>query len=157
MLAAIILNSIYDTASYLAFICRIRIRVHIRVRVCFRLCPVYPLARCRDHRGQPIAITLAQTHHNSVHSMNSDQWGAREIVVCSPTYGSWERHYHSRSWLLIHVHMVMRSHLFLCTKTAEEACLSIARSKDACVKMLHAQLNFPWLSFCVLYILAETW
>ena len=36
------------------------------------------------------------------------------------------------------------SHLFLCTNTAEEACLSIARSKDASVKMLHMQLIFPW-------------
>ena len=38
MLAAIILNSIHDAASYLAFICRVRIRVR------FRSCPVYPLA-----------------------------------------------------------------------------------------------------------------
>ena len=36
------------------------------------------------------------------------------------------------------------SHLFLCTNTAEEACLSIARTKDASVKMLHMQLIFPW-------------
>ena len=52
----------------------------------------------------------------------------------------------AKSDITIHVHgysfTVMHSHLFLCTNTPEEACLSIPRSKDACVKMLHAQLDF---------------
>ena len=60
MLAAKILNSIHDAASYLEFICRVRIRVRF-----FRSCPVYPLARCREMRVKDTHThtrTHARTH-----------------------------------------------------------------------------------------------
>ena len=52
MLAAIILNSIHDAASYLAFICRVRIWVRVR----FSSCPVYPLAPFEFFFNQPSAV-----------------------------------------------------------------------------------------------------
>ena len=44
---------------------------------------------------------------------------------------------------LVYGMTVCRSHLFLCTDTAvEEACLSIADTKDMSFEMLHLQLSF---------------
>ena len=68
-------------------------------------------------------------------------------MVCSPILMEAESditiHVHGYSFTFTVSWFYTRSHyLFLCTNTAEEAYLSIARSKDVSVNMLHAQLDF---------------
>ena len=53
--------------------------------------------------------------------------------------------------ILVHIHgyaftftvLYSFTSFFVLSNTAEEACLSIAGSKDASVAILHLQLNFP--------------
>ena len=75
MLAAKILNSIHDAASYLELICRVRIRVRF-----FRSCPVYPLARCREMRVKD-THTHARTHAHTRDDYRMPRGSARRGIM----------------------------------------------------------------------------
>ena len=79
-------------------------------------------------------ITLAQTHHNSVHSIQINEVLGKlwHVYLLMEAESDITIHVHGYSSMFTVSWFYTCSHyLFLCTNTAEEAYLSIPKSEDA--------------------------